>query len=58
MFTNILTGHCISSCRTLLVCASVLLTVFEMQGFKLKNENNNDKKNWRNIHNIMGRHTY
>ena len=25
----------------------VFLTVFEIQGFKLKN-NNNDKKNWRN----------
>ena len=28
---------------------SVPLTVFEIQGFKLKNKNNdNDKKNWRN----------
>ena len=26
----------------------VPLMVFEIQGFKLKNENNNDKKNWRN----------
>ena len=28
---------------------SVPLTIFEIQGFKLKNKNdNNDKKNWRN----------
>ena len=27
---------------------SVPLTVYEIQGFKLKNENDDDKKNWRN----------
>ena len=27
---------------------SVTLMVFEIQGFKLKNENDNKKKNWRN----------
>ena len=26
------------------------LTVFEIQGFKLKNKNDNEKKNWRNGH--------
>ena len=26
----------------------VPLTVFEIQGFKLKNKNDDDKKNWRN----------
>ena len=26
----------------------VPLTVFEIQGFTLKNKNNDDKKNWRN----------
>ena len=26
----------------------IALTVFEIQGFKLKNKNDNDKKNWRN----------
>ena len=26
----------------------VALTVFEIQGFKLKNKNDNKKKNWRN----------
>ena len=48
----------------------VPLTCFEMQGFKLKNENNDDKKNWRNgllpylqcswsnSHQILGKHTY
>ena len=34
---------CVQNIRT------VPLTVFEIQGFKLKNENDNDnKKNWRN----------
>ena len=27
---------------------SVPFTVFEIQGFKLKNKNNDQKKNWRN----------
>ena len=38
--------------RTLLVCKIsdlyIPLTVFEIQGFNLKNENDNKKKNWRN----------
>ena len=38
--------------RTLLVYKIsdlyIPLTVFEIQGFKLKNKNDNDKKNWRN----------
>ena len=55
LFTNILTGHCTLGHRTLLVYKIsdlyIPLTVFEIQGFKLKNknDNNNDKKkNWRN----------
>ena len=51
LFTNILTGHCTSDHRSLLVCKIsdmyIPLTVFEIQGFKLKNKNDK-KKNWRN----------
>ena len=38
-----MSGH-----QTLLVCKISDLIVFEILGFKLKNENNNDNKNWRN----------
>ena len=46
LFTNILTGQCTSGHRTLLMYKIsdlyIPLTVFEILGFKLKNEN--DKK--------------
>ena len=43
LFTNIFTGHCMSGHRTLLMYKIselyIPLTVFEILGFKLRNEN-------------------
>ena len=47
MFTNILTGDCMSDHRTLLVykISDIYLLQLTILGLKLKNKNN---KNWRN----------
>ena len=51
LFTNILTGHCTLGHWTKQRFRPVPLTIFEILGFKLiknNNNDNNDKKNWRN----------